>query len=84
MYISNIVMLSIDDFRPSNYFQMALNIFSRVIRIFLKYLVAEDIEEQLVRNMFVKKMAQIHNIYHLRREDYIHNKLIGQHLYEHP
>ena len=78
-------ILNTDVFRSSNYFKMALSKLSRGKRIALKFLLAEEIEEeQLVMDMYGKKRAQTHDIFHLRSEVGIFNKLIVQHLREDP
>ena len=64
---------------------MAWSKLSRGKRIALKFLLAEDIdEEQLVMDMYGKKRAQTHDIFHLRSEVGIFNKLIVQHLRDDP
>ena len=56
-------ILNTDVFRSSNYFKMALSKLSRGKRIALKFLLAEEIEEQLVMDMYGKKRAQTHDIF---------------------
>ena len=64
---------------------MALNKLSKGKRLLIKYLLAEDEEEeQVLFEMYGRKRAATHIMFDLRKEEGIFNKLIVNHLREDP
>ena len=63
---------------------MALSKLSRKRRWLIKYLLAEEIEdEEVILQMYGGKRAKIHLMFELRNEEGIFQKLITNHLREH-
>ena len=64
---------------------MALNKLSKKRRLFIKYLLAEEIEdEELIFEMYGRKRAKTHVMFELRSEEGMYKKLIVNHLREDP
>ena len=64
---------------------MALRKLSKNRRLLIKYLLAEEIEdEELIFEMYGRKRAKTHVMFELRSEEGMYSKLIVNHLREDP